>query len=379
MKLHTCSSSAETPEIDPSVGALDSTRTVAFVFGSTSLMDHPDFVRSLRLHLPRAHLIGCSTSGEVHHTAIRDNSISIAVAAFEHTQLSSACVDIAYSAESAAAGQTLARKLDAPDLKAVFVLSDGLRVNGTELIRGFNEVFKHEVVITGGLAGDGARFERTWVLGNEGLRSGQIAAIGFYGDRVRVGHGSRGGWDKFGVVRKVTAATGNTLYELDGKPALAVYKEYLGERSNELPASALLFPLTLLSETAGGEPLVRTVLAIDEASNSMTFAGDIPLGAQVQLMRANFDRLVESASNAAVSASAAIPAGSEVLSIAISCVGRRLVLGERTEEELEAALEHLSSTTRQVGFYSYGEISPVASGSCELHNQTMTLTTLTEV
>jgi hypothetical protein len=59
-------------------------------------------------------------------------------------------------------------------------------------------------------------------------------------------------------------------------------------------------------------------------------------------------------------------------------VGRRLVLGSRTEEEIEATLEVLPKGTQQIGFYSYGEISPYTAGTCDLHNQTMTLTTLSE-
>jgi hypothetical protein len=121
---------------------------------------------------------------------------------------------------------------------------------------------------------------------------------------------------------------------------------------------------------------VRTVLGVDEATQSMVFAGDIPEGAYAKLMRANFDRLVLGARGAGDAAMGA-HAG-PTLSIAISCVGRRLVLGERTEEETEATLDALPPGTRQIGFYSYGEISPHATGRCDLHNQTMTLTVLSE-
>ena len=111
----------------------------------------------------------------------------------------------------------------------------------------------------------------------------------------------------------------------------------------------------------------------------MTFAGDIPQGQQVQLMRANFDRLIDGAYDAVKMVNIDGAVTSDILNIAISCVGRRLVLGERCEEEIEATLEILPSKTQQLGFYSYGEISPYISGQgCQLHNQTMTLTTITE-
>jgi len=257
-------------------------------------------------------------------------------------------------------------------------LSDGLRVNGTELLSGVQEVLPADVVVTGGLAGDGDRFATTWVVRDGGTTAGVVSAVGLYGDRVRIGHGSRGGWDSFGVERQVTRSDGNVLYELDREPALALYKRYLGDRAAGLPATALLFPLALCTDD-GGPGLVRTVLAVDEAEQSMTFAGDVPQGGRVQLMRANFDRLVEGAATAGRLAGSGQEAGRRSLAIAISCVGRRLVLGERTEEEVEAVLDSLPPASSLVGFYSYGEISPSASGTCDLHNQTMTLTTIVEV
>ncbi len=208
-----------------------------------------------------------------------------------------------------------------------------------------------------------------------------MTAVGFYGDHIQVGHGSKGGWDKFGPERQVTKSSGNVLYQLDGRPALELYKEYLGERASGLPATGLLFPLAIRTSQTEGKVLVRTILAVDEATQSMTFAGDIPEGVFAQLMRANFDRLIQGASEAAtltINSHNSLPSNSPTLCIAISCVGRRLVLGERSEEEVEAALEILPKGSRQIGFYSYGEISPYQSGTCDLHNQTMTLTTITE-
>jgi hypothetical protein len=260
------------------------------------------------------------------------------------------------------------------------VFSDGLAVNGSELVRGIESVVPAGTVVTGGLAGDGERFQRTWVVHENRPHSGRVSAVAFYGSRVRIGHGSKGGWDKFGPQRIVTRSKGNVLFELDGKPALPLYKEFLGDRAAQLPAAGLLFPLAIRSSTGGEKSLVRTILGIDEAQQSMTFAGDIPQGCLAQLMKANFDRLIAGAADAAVMARAGVEApGSDRLCVAISCVGRRLVLGERAEEELEAVADGLPSGTKQVGFYSYGEISPYAAGSCDLHNQTMTLTVLDEV
>jgi hypothetical protein len=273
----------------------------------------------------------------------------------------------------------LARALARPGLRGVLLLSDGLAVNGSALVAGVNATVAEGVVVTGGLAGDGSRFQATWVLDGAEPRRGVVSAVGLYGDRVAIGHGSKGGWDKFGPERKVTRSKGNVLYALDGEPALKLYKTYLGERASGLPATGLHFPLALRASASDDKTLVRTILSVDEAEQSLTFAGDVPEGQLVQLMRANFDRLVDAAGEAARHAREPLgEARGDTLAIAISCIGRRLVLGERIEEELETALDDLPANARQIGFYSYGEICPFASGPADLHNQTMTLTTIAE-
>jgi hypothetical protein len=361
----------------PSWPALDSPDTLVLVFGASSYLDDAAPLAELRAAYPRAQIAGCSSSGEIHGTRIADGTLSVAVARLEHGRVRAAAADVASVTGSFTAGEELARALDAEDLRGVLVLSDGLRVNGSELVKGLASVLPRRVVVTGGLAGDGDRFERTWVLRDGMPVAGAVTAIGLYGGRVHVGAGSKGGWDRFGPERLVTRSEGNVLYELDDKPALELYKNYLGERAAGLPATGLLFPLAIRRDADGTKHLVRTILAVDEEQQSMTFAGDIPEGWRAQLMRANFDRLVGGAEEAARAAGAGL-FGSRVLTVAISCFGRRLVLGERAEEEVEATREVLPDGAEQIGFYSYGEISPHTDGACDLHNQTMTLTTIRE-
>ncbi|HYD78386.1 MAG TPA: FIST N-terminal domain-containing protein [Paucimonas sp.] len=388
MKLSTFTHTLDGGWSLPQFPALDSQQTVVMIFAAPEYLDHPAAISELAAAYPNSTLIGCSTSGEIAGPWVNDASLSVAVARFEHTRIASASVEIGPAGNSFSAGAALARKLTGDGLRNVFVLSDGLHVNGSELVNGLTSILPPQVVITGGLAGDGDRFQRTWLIAGGAPRTGLITAVGFYGDRLCITHGSRGGWDAFGPERRITRASGNILYELDGRPALALYKEYLGERAAGLPATGLLFPLSIRRTPEDNRPLVRTILAVDEESQSMTFAGDVPKDYLAQLMRANFDRLVNGASVAADHATALLtgslrtgsgytPQG-PVLAVSISCVGRRLVLGERTEEETEATLEHLPAGAQQVGFYSYGEISPCTTGSCDLHNQTMTITTFSE-
>lgn len=366
----------------PAFPQLDSPQTLVIVFGSPMFGTQENPFEALQRAYPNAYFLGCSTSGEIFQTEIRDQSLSVAVMQFEWTELQLATTPVNDSDNSYLAGCNLAKKLVADEMpQNVFVLSDGVQVNGSELVRGLNSHLPSSVVVTGGLAGDGDRFGSTWVLRDGKPVEGWITAVGFYGDRIKIGHGSKGGWDIFGPERLVTRSKNNVLYELDGKPALALYKEYLGERAEDLPASALLFPLALRKNETDNKQIVRTILGVDEISQSMTFAGDIPEGYLAQLMKANFDRLIDGASTAAQMTLDSSPANNQtpILSIAISCVGRRLVMGELTEEELEATLDILPKHVQQIGFYSYGEISPYTTGFCDLHNQTMTLTTIYEV
>jgi hypothetical protein len=352
--------------------------TLAMVFGPTQIDE--SCIRDLQSQFSPSALVGCSSSGQIVGADIEDEQSVAAVVDFRETTFELAYAGIWSREESFAAGMTLAKQLTHRGLRAVLVLSDGLVVNGTQLARGLNSVLPPGTIVTGGLAGDGTRFERTWVLRDGAPQTNTIAAVGFYGERFRIGHGSCGGWDVFGPERRVTRSRDNELFELDGRPALALYKEYLGPRSAELPSSALLFPLAICEDAEADSRRVRTILAVNEEANSLVFAGDIPEGASVQLMHANFERLIEAAGDSARQAMHGVSRETPRLCVSISCVGRRLVLGTRTEEELEQSVEALGPGAEQVGFYSYGELSPLLEGaSCELHNQTMTMTVLSEV
>lgn len=356
----------------------DSSETLVFVFGASSYMEKSEPFTELKVKFPTSKIIGCSTAGEIMDAAINDETLSGAIVKFDKTCLETAFAPVSRADESFSAGVKIAQMLNKPMLRGILVLSDGLNVNGSELVRGINSVLSSEVKVTGGLAGDGAHFRKTWVLKDGLPESNFVSAVGLYGENIKIGHGSRGGWDIFGPERKITKSKGNQLFELDGKPALELYKNYLGELANELPASALSFPLALRSNYSDKKRIVRTILNIDEASNSMIFAGDVAEGSLAQLMRTNYDHLIDGASEAAEMANRENHGEEDLLCISISCVGRRLVLGERAEEELEAVLDEMQTNTAQIGFYSYGEIAPYETGFCDLHNQTMTLTTISE-
>ncbi|MCB1801146.1 MAG: FIST C-terminal domain-containing protein [Gammaproteobacteria bacterium] len=325
---------------------------------------------------PNALVVGCSSAGEIRDTQVPDAGIVGIALQFASTELRAELVRL-QGQDTAEAVTRLGRQLQSEGLRYVMVLADGLAINGSDLAATIQGVLPPDVLVTGGLAGDGDRFAQTAVFFNDEIVHDAMIAVGFYGDHIRLGHGSLGGWDSFGPMRKVTRSEGNVLYELDNQSALSLYKRYLGDYAKDLPASGLLFPLSLEAEQDGNE-LVRTLLAVDEEAQSLTFAGSLPEGSRARLMKANFDRLVDGAYGAAQQTMDRLQQPAEV-ALLISCVGRKMVLGDRIEEEVEAVREVLGPDARMIGFYSYGELSPVVQGRCELHNQTMTVTTFAEV
>lgn len=349
------------------------------IFGDPTPLQNNELIQTLRTQYPNALMTGCSTAGEILGDRVQDQTLVVTAVHFEHASLRTATVHIESSSDSQQAGQYLAEQLSATDLVHVMIFADGLHFQGAALAEGLRQYLPTNVSVTGGLAGDGERMKKTLVCADAEVASRCAVAVGFYGARLRVGYGSLGGWDTFGPQRLITRSEGNVLYELDGQPALALYKRYLGEDAAQLPASGIRFPLTLTGPDIDENGIVRTVFAVDESSGSMTFGGDMPQGAHARLMKANFDRLIEGAANAARSGLQGLNSFTPELAVLISCVGRKMVLKQRIEEEVDGVRSVLGPQTVQTGFYSYGEIGPQgAFRKCELHNQTMTVTTFAE-
>jgi hypothetical protein len=358
-------------------GLMDIDPKLVLVFAGRGVLEDSTHFDEIRRAFPRAQIAGCSTSGEIFDIEVTDDDLTVTAVEFDTTTTAQASLRIGSASESFEVGKKIVEALPSEGLRHILMFSVGTNINGSDLVKGAMTSVPEGVTITGGLAGDGARFERTFTVSNDGAFEDRVVAIGLYGTEIEVGYASVGGWDTFGPERLVTKSKGNVLYELDGKSALKLYKTYLGEHAEGLPASGLLFPLSIRSE---GHPsaLVRTILAVNEEDQSITFAGDIPERSYAQMMQANFDRLVQGAVDAAKNTQSA-EHGSTELALLISCVGRKLVLKQRVEEEVEGVREIFGQRAILTGFYSYGEISPFTLNvGCELHNQTMTITTFRE-
>jgi hypothetical protein len=352
---------------------------LVLVFAGPGYFSKAAFAPWLSKAFPTARRLALSTAGEISSQGVSDNSLVVTALRLDKGQLKIAATDIAGMHDSAGAGRRLAEQLNEPDLKAVLLLSQGVAVNGSELIEGAVSVLGKDIPLTGGLAGDNGAFTRTWALLDDAVSDRLMLAVGFYGDAIGVSHGSFGGWQSFGPARCATRADGNILYELDGEPALEIYRRYLGEYARDLPASGLLFPFAILADDREESGLIRTLLAVNEADGSLTLAGDIPQGGYLKLMHASADALVDGAEAAAEAATRMYSSPRQGLAILVSCIGRKLVMGDRIDEEVEAVGAVFGKNCVLTGFYSNGEISPfLATTECKLHNQTMTITYLAE-
>ena len=326
-----------------------------------------------------AHRIGCSTAGEISDAGVGDDSLVVTAITFDSVRVSQVSTTLARMPDSFDAGVRLASGLAREGLKAILVFGQGVAINGSAMLLGMTSVVGTEVAINGGLAGDGGAFVQTWVLDDQGVSTNRLACVGLYGDKLRFSQGSFGGWSAFGPARKITRCDDNVLYELDGQPALTVYRRYLGDHAKGLPVSGLLFPFAMLAGDQSEIGLTRTILGIDDVQGSLTLAGEIDPDGYVKLMHAGTDSLIDGAETAARAARADHAASDGGLALLVSCVGRKLVMGGRVDEEVEAVAEVFGSAVTLAGFYSNGEIGPFGpAAQCRLHNQTMTISYIDE-
>jgi hypothetical protein len=219
---------------DPANGSMGA--NLVLYFGTRRILADQSPYGDLKHMFPQAHVVGCSTGGQILGDDISDDTIAAVALQFEATQLRLAAEPLTGAEESRPCGERIGRKLCGEGLSGLFVLSDGLNVNGSELVAGITAAIGPRVPISGGLAGDGAQFDETLVGADCPPRSRFAAAIGFYGPYIRIGHGSAGGWDVFGPRRQVTHSSGNILFELDGEAAPISTSATSARRQKACPA-----------------------------------------------------------------------------------------------------------------------------------------------
>lgn len=351
---------------------------LVLVFGNRFMLEEKTVYQELRQIFPDGHIVFASSCAEISSNTVNQNSITVTAIEFEKSKFLIKTSNVLNKdLDSYKTGNDLIKQFPEEGLKYVFVVSEGSFINGSQLTKGMSASTNNNLLITGGLCGDDARFEKTLASYNETPKEGELVAIGFYGDTLEISFSIHGGWTPFGPERIVTKSKDNILYELDGQPALDLYKTYLGDKARDLPGAALLYPLNVTSADEE-QSIVRSILNINEEDNAVILAGDIKENSKVQLMMTNVDNIANASERAATQA-LEHRVNKPELALLISCIGRKIVLDQRVEEEIEEVIEVIGKDTVISGFYSYGEIAPFhGEVACQLHNQTMTITLISE-
>jgi len=347
---------------------------IVFVFADFQVLKDYDHISLLKKIYPNAHIVGSSTAGNILDETVSEYPAVATAISFDKGKIAINC-SVINPENLHDDAKALIDNLEQENLQHVFVLAQGLKIDGSKFVEGLNS--ERNITVTGGLAGDSYAFEDTFVTTDKLSGNNIAVAIGFYGDSLHIGIGCKAGWEEFGAKRVVTKAIGNVVYEIDNKPALELYKMYLGEYIKDLPASGLLFPLSIKTDKNDKNEVIRVMMGINK-DGSIIFAGDVPQGSEVRLMKTNIENLVD---GAALVANSISPYNSKrSLTLAVSCSGRRSVLKQLVDEEIEIMQNILGDNSQMIGFYSYGEIAPFSNDllNCKLHNQTMTITTIYE-
>jgi hypothetical protein len=353
------------------------------LFGASDEISISPCLKKCETTFPDTLVVGCSTGTSIKGKVANDIGINGIALGFDNTKIRHSIKIANTSQDSFEVGVQLAFDLRADDLVAVFLMCDGLLINGSDIIEGMTSILGPKIPISGGLAGDGERFETTRVFKGGDIISNGAIAIGFYSNDLKVSHASFGGWYEFGPEWTITKSNGNIVEEIEYMPAIELYDDYVGTEKMALQASALLYPLKVWPPNAPEQGVVRAIMKVNRETGALTFAGDVPNGWSARLMHGNQRGLIDGATQAAEHAIASLKLDDENLKpdvcLIVSCVARRILLGSRTKNEIEAVSEIIGANTPMAGFYSYGEISPQNdSTSIGLHNQTMTLTLMSE-
>ncbi len=323
-------------------------------------------------------MVGCTTAGEISTGGFGTDSAVLAGVFTDQIDFHVASVE-GLGEDPLGAGRRVARELPR-EVSYVQIFSDGLTGNGCAILRGIASVLGEDVPIAGGTAGDGGRFEQTWQYHGPRVLTDAVVAIGFSGD-FKVGTGVRSGWSPVGTVKIVTRAHENVVYELNGEPALDVFKRFLGKHADKLPAVGVEYPLGIVSRPGvpGEEEyhLIRATMSVGREDGSISFAGEIPEGAAVRLTCGDNDSILKATEEAVRLALTDLGDTSPRMVFFYSCMARSIVLGRRTKEETEVLHRTLGKRLPVIGFYTYGEFCRLRAGGPSLfHNETATVSVI---
>lgn len=324
-------------------------------------------------------VFGASTSGELLATGaeecVFDDSVVVSLLqldrdAFQLRRISGAGRSSAEVGEEA--GRWAATVFPRP---ALLVLGAGLRTDGEQILNGILAAAGERTPVFGGLAGDGARFQETYVFDGEGEAGEGALILALDRDRVEVRGMAASGWQPLGVEKVVTRSEGNVVHTIDDVPALELYRDYLGLTSVSVDSATTIAigeaPLQIVRD---GYSVLRSAMAADVESRSIVFAGSVPQGARVRFSTSPGPEIAEEALRAMRRLRDGGARADAVL--LFSCAARRFALGPMAEDEVRPIQELWAAPL--VGMFTYGEIGSIDQNRSDFHNVTCVAVTLHE-
>ncbi len=329
--------------------------------------DHEQILEAVTSAFPAMPLIGCTTDGELSSVLdFQEDSTLLIVFSGDGLEvrvgLGRSLSDSVENAVQDALDQAQAAAEPRPQL--CIAIPESLTVSAVSIVNTLVERLSPDVPLVGGTAGDQWRFEKTRQFIGREVTSDSVPILLLCG-AVQVGVGVASGWQPVGPRSLVTRAEGHRVREIDGLPALDFFQQFHGPHVEPNPE----YPLGVFDANRG-EHYLRAPLSYDRDSGSVDFAGDIPVGSEVQITDASRNEILTACETSIKMANASFNGTDPAGVLVFSCAARKQLLGTRTAEEA-ALLRNLGEGLPMAGFYTYGEIAPMGDRSfATLHNET---------
>jgi len=315
-------------------------------------VDINTLVKAFANALPGVELAGCTTDGEVAGPeGFLEDSVVITLFGSDDIDFTVGIGHGATADPRAATATAVADAKSKTEKASAFcvALPEGIGPDISEIVGGLRAALGEDFPIVGGASGDQLRFRGTRQFCNTDVTSDSVVVLIMSGPLV-YSCGMSTGYTALGNRHKVTKAAGSTIHEIDGKPAIQLYKDYIQGQS-------VHFPLAVHSPEREGF-LLSSPQAFDEESGAITFVNPIGMDEEVQLATASRDEIVAAARTAVESAFEGFTNDKPDAALFFSCAGRRAALGTRTKEEYESFEAIIGDAFPTAGFYTYGEIGP---------------------
>jgi len=356
---------------------------IVIAFSSAELNQN-DVIRGINEASNKAPLVGCSDAGQITNEGPNKGGVSVMVIKSDSIKFipgTGGQISSGARESGAALAKDISGKTAEP-LKLLMMLTDVLKGNGADIVRGVQDVLGQDFLIVGGAAGDDFQFKETYVYYYDQVLPSSIVGVGLSGN-FSVGIGVRHGWTPVGLSKKVTKSSGAVVEEIEGKPAVTIYEEYFGKKAEELKAEplaimAITYPLGMSVE-GSDEFLIRDPITVDE-KGAITCAAEIPEGSEVRLMIGSEDDAIAAAKDAAQKALEQLGGVQPKAVVIFNCIARNKLFGRDAGEEIQAIQSILGVNVSLIGFYTYGEQAPIGGNvarpfSC-FHNETVVIMAL---